>query len=120
MLSFLDAIAAFLTGIFASMGMGGGSILIIYLTIFAGVQQNTAQGINLLFFIPIATVALIFYSKKHLIHLKLVSLASLAGILGAIIGSCLSSKIDNFILRKLFGSLLLFIGIKQLFVKNKP
>ena len=51
---FLLYSAAFLTGILASLGLGGGMILILYLTIFAGMAQFEAQGINLIFFIPIA------------------------------------------------------------------
>lgn len=41
---------AFLAGMAAAMGLGGGSFLIIYLTVFAGVSQQAAQGINLVFF----------------------------------------------------------------------
>lgn len=47
-------IVAFLTGITASMGLGGGFILVIYLTIFAQMPQLAAQGVNLIFFLPIA------------------------------------------------------------------
>ena len=54
-------IAGILSGILASMGLGGGGILIIYLTIFAGIEQATAQGINLVFFIPISIVAILIY-----------------------------------------------------------
>ena len=50
----LSYIAAFLTGILAAMGVGGGMILIVYLTFFVGVPQLSAQGINLIYFIPIA------------------------------------------------------------------
>ena len=50
---------AFLTGIFASMGLGGGMVLIVYLTVFAGFSQIAAQGINLVFFIPIAIISLV-------------------------------------------------------------
>ena len=44
--------AAIASGILGAMGMGGGGILMIYLTVFAGLEQSLAQGINLLFFIP--------------------------------------------------------------------
>ena len=48
----LSSIAAILSGVFAAMGFGGGSIFIIYLTLFENLPQTLAQGINLIFFIP--------------------------------------------------------------------
>ena len=57
-------IAALLTGIFASMGVGGGMILIIYLTVFGGFDQLAAQGINLIYFIPIALLSVILHSRN--------------------------------------------------------
>ncbi len=108
-------LAAILTGIFASMGLGGGGILIIYLTVVAGMDQTTAQGINLVFFIPISFIAILFYYKKKIIDWKIALIASSVGILGAILGSCLSAYIDSNILSKVFGIFLFFIGINQLF-----
>lgn len=57
---------AFLTGVFASMGLGGGMVLIVYLTVFAGFSQLAAQGINLVFFIPIAIISLVLHTKTSL------------------------------------------------------
>ena len=61
---------AFLTGIFASMGLGGGMVLIVYLTVFAGFSQIAAQGINLVFFIPIAIISLVLHTKNKLVEWK--------------------------------------------------
>ena len=108
-----SALAGTASGILGAMGMGGGGILIIYLTLFAGVEQGTAQGINLLFFIPSAIIALIIYWKTAL-------LCSSLGVIGALAGAWLSTVIDGGILGKLFGVLLLIMGIKQLFYKKPP
>ena len=63
-------IAALLAGLFsgaiASMGMGGGAVLLIYLTVFTSTAQLAAQGINLIFFIPIGILSLIIYTLKIL------------------------------------------------------
>ena len=64
------AAVSFATGIFASLGLGGGMILIIYLTLFAGVPQLQAQGLNLVFFIPIAAVSLYFHTKHKMVEWK--------------------------------------------------
>ena len=115
-----SALAGTASGILGAMGMGGGGILIIYLTLFAGVEQGMAQGINLLFFIPSAVIALIIYWKKKLIDWKTAFLCSSLGLVGALAGAWLSTNIDVAILGKLFGVLLLIMGIKQLFYKKAP
>ena len=56
----LGIASGIINGIF---GSGGGMILIIYLTAFANISQLTAQGINLLFFIPIAILSVIIHTK---------------------------------------------------------
>ena len=58
-------LAGLLSGIIGGMGLGGGVVLIIYLTVFLDTPQLKAQGINLLFFIPIAITAVIIYAIKH-------------------------------------------------------
>ena len=50
-----------ISGIVTGMGMGGGSILILILTAFMGVNQHTAQATNLIFFIPTSISAIYVY-----------------------------------------------------------
>ena len=57
-IDWIAILAGFGSAVLASMGMGGGSILILYLTLIAGVPQREAQGVNLLFFLPIGAAAL--------------------------------------------------------------
>ena len=57
-------LAGLFSGIIGGMGLGGGAVLIIYLTLFTETEQLTAQGINLLFFIPTALLAVIIYAVK--------------------------------------------------------
>ncbi|MEE0930959.1 MAG: hypothetical protein UIM53_08165 [Acutalibacteraceae bacterium] len=54
-------IASFGAGLLGSMGMGGGGILVIFLSLCTDIPQANAQGINLLFFIPIAILSVIMY-----------------------------------------------------------
>ena len=78
---------AFLTGIFASMGLGGGMVLIVYLTVFAGFSQLAAQGINLVFFIPIAIISLVLHTKNKLVEWKKAVPAVLWGTAAVIISA---------------------------------
>ena len=41
--------AGLLSGIIGAMGLGGGAVLIIYLSVFTDMPQLKSQGINLLF-----------------------------------------------------------------------
>ena len=119
-MNFLSAAAGIASGILGAMGMGGGGILIIYLTLMANVPQETAQGINLIFFIPSAIIALIIYCRKKLIVWKIAIPAAILGALGGFLGSYLSSILQGGLLSKLFGALLLVMGLMQVFGHPKP
>lgn len=114
----IEAVVGFLTGVIASMGLGGGFILVVWLTVFAEVEQKAAQGINLLFFLPIAFISLIIHIKNGLVNKMLVKKLALGGILGAVIGTFGAMWIDNTLLRKLFAVFLLIFGLKELFARN--
>lgn len=115
MSGFLLAIAGILSGMLGAMGLGGGGVLIIYLTLFANLQQQTAQGINLLLFLPCAAISIILYHRKGLIYWKGVLWAAGLGLFGAVAGSFLSEILNPIILRKIFGSLLALIGLLEIF-----
>lgn len=115
----MNIIIGLLSGIAASMGFGGGFILIIYLTAFSDVDQITAQGVNLLFFLPIALVSLIIHQKNRLIKWHVLLSLIPGGIAGILLGAFISSNIDVSFLQKLFAGLLIFVGFKELFHKNE-
>lgn len=115
----LCAVSGIISGILASLGMGGGGVLIICLTLFTEIGQQQAQGINLIFFILPAIFSVIVYSRRNLIVWRIAIPFALLGICGAIIGSLLSMVIDGYWLSKIFGIMLLIIGLKELFAKKK-
>lgn len=110
---------AFLTGIFASMGLGGGMVLIVYLTVFAGFSQLVAQGINLVFFIPIAIISLVLHTKNKLVEWKKAVPAVLWGTAAVIISAWLANRIEQSRLSKAFGIFLILMGLKELFFKSE-
>lgn len=116
---FLNAVAGIAAGIIGAMGIGGGGILIIYLTLYLGMSQQNSQGLNLLFFIPCAIVAIIIHTKNKLINWKKALPLILLGLVGVVIGSIISPYIGDTLLRKLFAGFLLLIGIYTLFSKEK-
>ena len=107
--------AAFFTGIFAAMGVGGGMILILYLSFFAGYDQIAAQGINLLYFIPIAALAVIIHTKNKLIEWKKILPSLVIGSITAVLGAVSADYLGSDVLRKIFGGFIIIIGIKEFF-----
>lgn len=109
----MAAIAGTLSAIIGAMGLGGGGVLLIYFNLFTQTPQTLAQGINLLFFVPSAIVAIIIYIKKKLVNFKLAIIFSLLGLVGALAGSYLACFIESRVLSKLFAILLLIMGALQ-------
>ena len=111
----IPIIAGFLSGLIGSMGFGGGGILIIYLVIFTNTQQITAQGINLVFFIPCATLATIIYFIKKQINFKPILPVISGGISGALIAGLLLKNLYSDILSKIFACFLIITGLFNLY-----
>ena len=110
-----EIIIGLISGIVSGTGMGGGTILIFLLTFICGLEQHVAQATNLIFFIPTSIVAIIVNIKNKNINLKLATIISIFGILGAIIGANLSVHTNVDKLRKYFGIFLAIIAIHEIY-----
>ena len=112
-------LSSFLSGLLGAMGLGGGAVLIIYLTAFLSVEQKEAQGINLLFFVVTGLFSVIINSKNKLTDKKaLIKLLPVA-LIGLISGYFLLPIIETALLKRLFGGTLIVFGLKELFGKNE-
>lgn len=114
----LAGIVGLITGIVSGFGIGGGSLLILYLTAVAGVDQYAAGGINLLYFIGCAPAALISHIRNKRIVWRAVLFCTLAGVTTSVAAAWLGAQLQVNLLRRLFGVLLLYIGVKELFAKD--
>ena len=110
-------LSSLFAGILGSMGFGGGSVLIIYLVNYMGLEQKQAQGINLVFFIPCALLSVIAYSRHKMIKLSVIFPVAAFAITGAFIGFVILNFIPTYILSKFFGGFLLIFGIWLMFKK---
>ena len=102
------------TGVLSGFGVGGGTLLLVYLTAVAGMEQQSAQGINLLYFLPAAALALPAHVKNGYIEKKALLPAIAAGLLCAGAAAWISTGLETGLLRKLFGGFLILVGIGQL------
>lgn len=112
---FIAVLAGLVTGILSGFGIGGGTLLLIYMTTFAGVGQHLAQGINLLYFLPTAATALPSHIKNGFIDKKAALPAILAGLTGTGLAAWLATALDVNLLRRFFGAYLVVIGLRELF-----
>ena len=116
----MSALAGAVTGVLSGFGVGGGTLLLIYMTAFAGVEQHLAQGINLLYFLPTAATALPAHIKNGYVDRSAALPAILAGLAAAGLCAWVASGLDTGLLRRCFGGFLLVVGLRELFRKSPP
>ena len=110
-----EFITGLISGTISGTGMGGGTILILVLSIFLGVEQHTAQATNLVFFIPTSISAIIVSIKSKLIEWKIGVVIAITGIIGAVIGANISAKMEVRSLKRYFGLFLGLIAIYEIY-----
>ncbi len=108
-----------ITGVISGFGIGGGSLLIVYLTTFAAVEQYAAGGINLLYFLCCAPTALISHIRNRRVEWEAVIWCSVAGVITSAVAAFVASGMDTSLLRRAFGVLLLYIGFRELFCQSQ-
>lgn len=114
----MNLIVGIVLGFLAGLGVGGGSLLILWLTLVLNMTPETARCVNLMFFIPSAITAAIFRWKQGSIDLKKLLPAILAGCASALLFSLLGRNLNTQFLQKLFGGLLIAAGIRELLYKQ--
>lgn len=110
----------FTGGLLGGMGMGGGTILVPLLS-FLDLTQKQIQCINLISFIPMASIVCFINVKKRLLVKKDLFKIIVPAIVFSIIGSILALFIKGKVLKKIFGVILLALGAIQIiiFLKKK-
>ena len=102
----------------SGMGVGGGGLFVIYLSLMTDTPQLVAQGQNLLFFLFSAGSSMLVHLQKRRLFPPLILLMSLCGVAGALLGAGLSLHVSGSLLRKLFGGMLIAGGIVTLQKKD--
>ena len=110
----LAGIVGALLGFLSGLGIGGGSLLILWLTLAIELDPAAARGINLLFFLPCALIAALFRWHQGAIPFRKLLPALASGCAAALLFSLLGARLDTSLLKKLFGCLLLLTGLREL------
>ena len=103
------------TGVLSAFGVGGGTLLLLYLSAFTELTQQTAQGINLLYFLPASSASLPAHFKHGFIHRAALLPAIGCGLLTTGLFAFLATGLETGLLRRCFGGFLLLIGLYELF-----
>lgn len=106
-------------GFLAGLGVGGGSLLILWLTLVLDMDPLTARSINLMFFIPCALCSSAFRIKQGDLPIKKLLLPMMLGGITAAGTSLIGPHLNAELLKKLFGILLLLTGIREVFYRPK-
>ena len=113
------ALCGFIAGTISAWGVGGGTLLLLMMTLFLGVDQRTAQGINLQFFLPTAASSLYCHRKNGYLDAPTMKSAVPPAIALALLGAWIATAIDVELLRKPFGVYLLFSGGSLIWPRRK-
>lgn len=110
-----DLLAGFLCGLLGAMGFGGGSVLILWLTLWRQIPPETARGMNLLLFLPGAVLAVILHRRRGHVEKQALRWVVPFGLAGAVLGLLAAGFLPQVWLRRGFGLLLAVAGLGELF-----
>jgi len=105
----------FLTSALGSMGLGGGSLLMLYLLLLTDLPQQQAQILNLFLFLPTAALGVFLHRKNKLLDTASLKSFLLPGMVGSIFGAFLGSVLTGSLLRKVFAGFLLLMALKEFY-----
>lgn len=110
----MAALVGTVLGFLSGLGVGGGSLLILWLTLGLKMQPEEARAINLMFFLPAAGISVIFRQRQGAVQIHRLTGAIVSGCLAAVLFSKLGQRLPVDLLRRLFGVLLLATGIREI------
>ena len=105
--------------VLSAWGVGGGTLLLLVMTLFLGADQRTAQGVNLLFFLPTAASALFCHWKNGVLDRPTLKAAVPFAVLAALVGAWIATAVDTEVLRKPFGVYLILSGIGMVWPRGR-
>ncbi len=115
LLILIGILAGILSGL---VGVGGGVIMVPLLVFLLGFSQHQAQGTSLaVLVVPVTGIAVYNYYKEGYIDWRYAAIIAVFFVVGGYFGSKMAINIDQKILKKIFGFILLLIAGKMLFGK---
>ncbi|HET7360679.1 MAG TPA: sulfite exporter TauE/SafE family protein [Salinimicrobium sp.] len=115
-LVFIGLLAGFLSGI---LGVGGGVVMVPLLVLMVGFTQYEAQGTSLaVLAVPVTALAAYNYYAEGDVNIKYAAIIAVTFIVGGFIGSKVALNIDQGMLKKIFGIIMMIAAIKMMFFEE--
>ncbi|MFT6797944.1 MAG: putative membrane protein YfcA [Nonlabens sp.] len=117
LLLLIGLLAGVLSG---SVGVGGGVIMVPLAIWFLGYSQHQAQGMSLaVLAVPVTLLAAYTYHKNgHTLDWRYALVIAVAFVIGGFFGSKIAISINQQMLKKVFGVILLVVAIKMIFFSS--
>ena len=100
-------------------GVGGGSLLMLWLTSIMHMDYSVAKTVNLLFFLPTALIATLFHKKQGSVDIRKILPGIISACIAAAVFSYIGKHMDTTLLKKLFGGILILTGLRELFYRPR-
>ena len=120
MVSFLfPLLIATILGFLAGMGVGGGSLLLLWLTQVVNMPHPQARILNLLFYLPSAIIASVLRIKRTKLPLNIILPGLVSGCVCAAVFTIISVTWNTDSLKKVLGWLLIAVGLREIFYRPR-
>ena len=101
------------TGVAAGiLGVGGGILMVPFLTLVAGMPQHAAEATSLLVVLPTAIVASVVLQRRGVGDLGVALRLGVVGAVGAAAGALLALALPGRSLRVVFALFLMLVGLR--------
>jgi uncharacterized membrane protein YfcA len=119
LMAFLYILLGLLVGVLSGIvGLGGGILIVPALAYFFHMNQHKAQGTSIAALLaPVGALAFWEYYKAGNVDLRAGLLIGLGFLLGGYFGGLWAQQIPELALRRIFGTLLVMIGIRLLIAR---
>ncbi|MGN6799560.1 MAG: TSUP family transporter [Gaiellaceae bacterium] len=94
------------------LGVGGGTLMVPFLTLAAGLSQHAAEATSLLVVLPTAVVASIVLRRRGVGDLGLALRFGTLGAIGSVLGALLALALPGHVLKLVFGGFLLLVSAR--------
>ncbi len=107
----LGLITGFINGIF---GSGGGTIIVPAMVFLLGMEDYKAHATAISIILPLSIISTIIYFFNNTIFFPIAFKVMIGGFIGSYIGAKILNKVPTNILRKIFGSVIIYTAIRMI------
>lgn len=114
-MTFLVLVTGVAVGAFSALlGVGGGTLMVPFMTLVLGYGQHASEGTALLVVIPTAVAGVVAHRRRGYVDFREAALLAAGGVAGAVAGAKAALAISEESLKLAFGTFLVAIGLRMI------